>query len=74
MTVKVIPISPEYRENWDSVFGKQTPRASGCPRDCQEPSHGVGREIRGVFDTSGGPVYMPAPLPASWGMVDGVPF
>lgn len=22
MSVKIIPISPEYRENWEAVFGK----------------------------------------------------
>jgi hypothetical protein len=35
MTVKVIPISPEYRENWERVFGElmreRIKRVDHCP-------------------------------------------
>jgi hypothetical protein len=35
MTVKIIPISPEYRENWEKVFRRDSSRdrASVCSGD-----------------------------------------
>jgi hypothetical protein len=88
--VKIIPISPDYRANFDGIFGT-TPGASAsvvvdmCPH---------ASEIPGVFEkqpptpliapdgtgsASSAPrgdakIYMTTPLPASWGMVDGRPF
>jgi hypothetical protein len=46
MKVQVIPISDAYRMNYDGIFNKRTPRASGTEQ-CYTPSEPS--EIRGVF-------------------------
>jgi hypothetical protein len=65
MTVKIIPISPDYRENWERVFGKIPPTPLIAPDGTGSASSAPRGDAK---------IYMTTPLPASWGMVDGRPF
>jgi hypothetical protein len=75
LTVKVIPNSDLYRANFDKTFKKYAPHASGLDggrsRAGNETSAPRGATILDCFPDR---VFMTSPLPASWGMVNGVPF
>jgi hypothetical protein len=50
MTVKIIPISPDYRENFDKVFKKQTSCAS-ANKGLSACGHNPASEIQGVINS-----------------------
>jgi hypothetical protein len=73
MTVKVIPNSDLYRENFDKVFkGRRSSTVEQLPYKRQVggsiPSGGT------ILDCFPDRVFMTSPLPATWGMVNGRPF
>ena len=57
MTVKIIPITPEYREGWDMVFRKisrdsSTGRDSVCSGDDVGSSPTPGSKVNSIQDVN----------------------
>ncbi len=74
MTVKIIPITDAYRENWERIFKARVPRVQGVRGSSVEaapvpaPARVIG-PIIWPYDGRGG--MMDYTLPETWGMVDG---
>jgi hypothetical protein len=72
MSVRVIPISPAYRDGWEKTFGKIPP----TPLIAPDSTGSASSAPRGatILDCFPDRVFMTSPLPASWGLVGGRPF